>query len=501
MNVILVFSDSLRVDFLGCYGNDWIHTPYLDRFAREAIVFDRAHCGSFPTVPCRNDVFTGRWTLAYKPWAPLDAGEIVLAEVLNEAGYLTSLFVDTPHPFAPGFNYQRGFQAWELIRGQESDAWKTAPAEVTLPCDPSKLRGGARGATYKYLQNMAFRQSEEDYFPARTMRAAAAWLEENRDRPFFMYVDTFDPHEPWDPPAHYLKRYELEGYEGEEVIYPRYDRWADYMTEAELKHCRNLYAGEVSLVDRWIGFLLERVEDLGLLDETAIMVTTDHGFYLGEHGYIGKGIVRGDQWQSLPLYPEVSRVPLIVGLPGGPGARRSQAFAQPVDLMPTILELLGVPVPGIVQGKSLLPVFEGNDNLRPFAVSAPGLSCRHPVPTKGQAPTSSKDQLDLSHPTNRATITTDEWALVIGAQVEEVVSGGITSVVDSMTREVAFLEGEARPELYHLPSDPWCTRDVLAEHKDVARRLQADFCAFLRQAGLREDHLPYFAAVPPQMQD
>jgi len=486
MNVILIFSDTLRVDFLGCYGNAWVHTPYIDRVAQDAIVFDRAYCGSFPTVPCRNDVLTGRWTCTYKPWAPLGADEVVLAEVLNEAGYLTALFADTPHPFAPGFNYQRGFQAWDLIRGQEHDAWRTSPAKVTLPCSPHKLRGGARGAAYKYLQNVAWRQSEEDYFPARTMRAAAAWLEENRGRPFFLYVDTFDPHEPWDPPAHYLARYEPDRYEGEEVIYPRYDRWADFMTEAELRHCRNLYAGEVSLVDRWIGFLLERAEDLGLLDETAIMITTDHGFYLGEHGYIGKSIIRGRQHQSLPLYPEVCRVPLIVRLPGGRGARRSQALAQPVDFMPTTLELLDVGGPDTVQGKSLLPVFAGHDNLRPFAVSSPTLSGPH---------------ADVPHPTNRATLTTDEWALIFGAQVAQVRGGETTSMVDSLAREITILEGPVGPELYHLPSDPSCTRDVLAAHKDVARQLQADFVAFLRAVGLRDDHLPYFAAVPPEVRD
>ncbi|HUV91332.1 MAG TPA: sulfatase [Anaerolineae bacterium] len=483
MNVILIFSDTLRVDFLGCYGNGWIHTPYIDRFAQDAIVFDRAYCGSFPTVPCRNDVLTGRWTLTYKPWAPLGTDEVVLAEVLNEAGCLTALFADTPHPFAPGFNYQRGFQAWELLRGQEHDPWKTAPAEVALPCSPEKLRGGARGAAFKYLQNVAWRRSEEDYFPARTMRAAASWLEENRGRPFFLYVDTFDPHEPWDPPAHYLAHYEPEQYQGEQVIYPRYDRWADFMTEAELKHCRNLYAGEVSLVDRWVGFLLERVEDLGLLEETAIIITTDHGFYLGEHGYVGKSIIRGNQHQSLPLYPEVARVPLIVRLPGGRGHRRPRAFAQPVDFMPTILELMGAAVPGSVQGKSLVPVFEGQDDLRPFAVSSPTLSGSH---------------VDLPHPTNRTSVTADEWMLILGAQVDSA-SAETTSMVDSLRREVTILEGPVGPELYHLPSDPWCTHNVIADHKDVARRLQAGLVVFLRDAGLREDHLPYFAATPPEM--
>jgi arylsulfatase A-like enzyme len=122
------------------------------------------------------------------------------------------------------------------------------------------------------------------------------------------------------------------------------------MTRAELDHCRNLYAGEVSLVDRWIGYLLECVDALELRETTAVIVTSDHGFYFGEHGFIGKMLVRGNQLESLPLYPEVSRVPLLVRVPGAQGARSSQVFAQHVDLMPTVLDLLDVPVPSTCRG-------------------------------------------------------------------------------------------------------------------------------------------------------
>jgi arylsulfatase A-like enzyme len=480
MNVIQIFSDSLRRDFLSWYGNTWTHTPHLDRFAREAIIFDRAYCGSFPTVPCRNDVFTSRWTLTYKPWSPLGDDEVVLAESLNQAGCLTALFADTPHPFAPGFNYQRGFQAWELIRGQEWDGWKTSPAQVSLPCSPHKLRGGER-VVRKYLQNVSERQSEEDYFPARTMRKAAHWLENNRDRAFFLHIDTFDPHEPWDPPAHYLARYEPDGYDGEDVIYPRYDRWNGFLTEAELEHCRNLYAGEISLVDRWIGFLLKRVQDLGLLDQTVIIVTSDHGIYLGEHGYVGKSIIRRREHQPLPLYPEVCHVPLAIRLPGGDGARRSTAFVQPVDFMPTILELLDVPLPETVQGRSLVPVLQGDDDLRPFAVSSPTLAGPH---------------VDVPHPTNRATFTTDTWALILGAQMEEMPSGEVTEMADGVERELTLLEVSTAPELYHLPSDPGCTQNVFTESQDVARRLQGQLVAFLSEAGMSEEHLAYYSEAP-----
>jgi arylsulfatase A-like enzyme len=493
MNVILIISDTLRQDFLGCYGNEWIHTPYLDRIAEDALVFERAQAGSFPTVPCRHDIMTGRWTMAFKPWSPLSDDQVVLSELLGSAGVVTSCFADVPNAFSPSYNYQRGFHAWEVIRGQEWDNWKTAPATVELPCDPSKLRLGGDW-TRQFLRNTAQRQVEEDYFSARTMRAAARWLEENRNSHFFMYVDTFDPHEPWCPPKHYLERYEPEGYEGDEVIYPLYDRWEKFLTEKELLHCRNLYAGEVSLVDRWIGFLVERVHDLGLEDDTAVIITSDHGFYLGEHGYIGKAILRPDQYQSLPLYPEVSNIPLLVLLPHGKPGNRSRAFAQHVDIMPTILELCGAEIPDFVEGRSLVPVFEGQDELRPFAVSSPTLSS----PDSSANSERRFSAFGIAHPTNRATITSDDWALIIGAQVE-VADLEQTRMVDSRQREITEIYGPVEAELYNLKRDPWCTDNVLAQNKQVAREMQVNFVRFLETTSMRSDHLPYFAQVPREM--
>ena len=475
MNVILIVSDTLRRDHLGCYGNDWISTPNLDRFAQGAHIFERAYLASFPTVPCRNDLFTGRYTFTYKPWAPIGEGETVLAEVLDQAGVVTALFADTPHPFTPGFNYQRGFAGWEIIRGQEHDRWKTEPAEIVFPCDPTKLRAGEQ-STGQYLRNVAEREKEEDYFPARTMRAAAHWLERNSRYPFFLYIDTFDPHEPWDPPQHYTDLYDP-GYEGEKVIYPRYDR-CDFLTQAELNHCRALYAGEVSLVDRWVGHLLRRVEDLGLWNDTAVFVMSDHGFYLGEHGYIGKSLIAPEYQQALPLYPEVARIPLLAHLPNSARRRRIRAYAQPVDLMPTILELFGVPIPGAVQGRSLLTLLRGKRRaVRPFAVSSPTLS---------------SPAIAAPHPTTRSTITSGDWTLIFGSQTDRITDPEMTRMVDGIQRQVRALErGPIRPELYHLPEDPACTRDVIHQHPDVARKLHADYVAFLKRAGMDEGHLRF----------
>ncbi len=493
MNAIVIISDTLRRDHLSCYqekvlppgpelGPPYsIYAPHLTKLGNQSFVFDHAYLASFPTVPNRNDIMTGRYTFTYKPWIPLGSDEVVLSETLNKAGIMTALFVDTPHPFAPGYNYQRGFQAWDLIRGQEGDTWKTSDARVDLPADPAKFRGRENVVT-RYLQNVSERLYEADYFPARTMTAAARWLEKNYRRPFFLYVDTFDPHEPWDPPEHYIRKY-MSDYRGEKAIYPRYDQ-CGYLSAEELRYCRALYAGEVSLVDHWVGHLLQRVEDLGLADDTLVIFSTDHGFYLGEHGYIGKSIISPKYQQGLALYSEIVNIPFLLRMPGQTGSRRIGGYAQPVDIMPTVLDYFGVEVPATVQGSSLLPLINGEQSqVRSFCVSSPTISGPH---------------VKVPHPTNRLTITAGEWALIFGSQVDENIDElEYTHMVDSIRRQIRLLEKPPiRPELYHLASDPTCTRNVLKENIDVAKGLHRELCAFLQRTGVEPRHMVYFDAFP-----
>jgi arylsulfatase A-like enzyme len=422
---------------------------------------------------------TGRYTFTYKPWSPLGTDEVTLADTLKKAEVITSLVVDTPHPFAPGFNYQRGFQAWELIRGQEHDPWKTHPREVKFPCKPEKLRN-PHGTVVQYLRNVHDRVLEEDYFPARTMRTAAQWLENNYKSRFFLYVDTFDPHEPWDPPQYYVDLYDP-GYEGEEVIYPSYDK-CDYLTESELKHCRALYAGEVTLVDRWIGLLLNRAESLGLFSNTAIIIISDHGFYIGEHGYIGKSLITSKYQQAIPLYTEVSAIPMLIYLPGLKGSKRLSTFAQPVDIMPTILDLMEAPIPPTVQGKSLRPILEGKmDLVKEVAIASPTISSQN---------------LQVPHPTSRSSIVSDNWMLVYGSQVDKVTEPEVTQMVDSLMRRVQTLEkGPIRPELYNLVEDPYCSNNIINANFEVAKALHAEYIKFLEWAQVPEKHLRFFREI------
>ncbi|MEA3346330.1 MAG: sulfatase [Chloroflexota bacterium] len=466
MNFILIISDTLRYDHLGCHGNEWISTPHIDRFADKSIVFDRAYEASFPTVPTRHDVLTGRYTFTHAAWAPLPRDEVVLAQELGKVGYTSMMILDTPHIIENGYHYDRGFNGWEWIRGQESDRWRTAPGHPDLPCSREKLRNPDRLVAV-HQRNIALRRYEEDTFAARTMAQACRWLERNyrEHENFFLYVDTFDPHEPWDAPQWYVDMYDP-GYEGEEVKYPVYGP-TDYLTPDELKHARALYAAEVTLVDRWVGRLLEKIEDLGLLEDTMVIFASDHGFLHGEHGWIGKSHITPEWSRNIQLYEEVARIPFIIHFPGAE-PHREQAFIQPPDIMPTLLELAGAADPGTMHGRSLVPILEGEaDSLRDFAVTSPTI-----IRGAGGGV--------------RATITTDEWSFICAGKP----AGGeyVTREVDGLAKRVRA-EEVVSSELYHLPSDPHQEQDVIAEHPDVASELRARYVAFLEDMGTREEYM------------
>jgi len=462
VNFIFINSDTLRRDHLGCYGNDWISTPHIDAFAEQALLFLNAYAASFPTVPNRRDVLTGRYTASYTPWAPLSADEVVLPQVLKERGYVSMMVCDTPHILANSYGYQRGFDGWEWIRGQESDGWKTSPEAPAHHCDPSKLRNPAMLAG-RHRRNSAWWRYEADHFVARTMATACTWLEENYRRDgFFLYVDTFDPHEPWDPPQWYVDMYDP-GYEGEVIDYPRY-AYADFMTEAELKHTRALYAGEVTLVDRWIGRLLEKIADLGLLADTVVMLTTDHGFLHGEHGIMGKSLIGKGGLTNIPLYEEINHIPLIVHYPGA-GAGTREAVVQPLDIMPTILELAGADIPATVHGRSYAGVLRGEgDHHRDFAVTSPYLGAA----------------------AGAATVTSGRWSAILWCTPKE--QEVPDRAVDGFEKPQAMVL-EPVDRLFDLESDPTQQHDVAGEHPEVVADLRARAVAFWQEVGTDESIL------------
>ena len=435
MNVILIISDTVRQDYCGCYGNRWVQTPSIDALSRESTVMDNAFTASFPTGPMRKDVHTGRFTFAYTGWgAGRLEGEEVLSEILCANGVRTAYVGDTCN----SFQLAARFDVEGRVAGDPSRL-ETVPTDVPLPADARKLRTPL-DRLQRIMRRAQAWDGEADRRAARTMAAAHRWLEDQcrSDQPFFLWVDTFDPHEPWDPPRYYIDQYDP-NYTGDELIEPAYAP-ADYATPDEIKHMRSMYAAKLTMVDRWIGFLLDGVKRMGLADNTAIVFTSDHGFYHGEHGLIGKLHLSpdGQFFRRWPLYRTIAHVPLMIKLPDVAGGNRTDAFCQPPDVMPTVMDLLGVRVGPRVQGQSLVPLVRGDiDRIRDVAVSA----LTHITDADVRAP---------------ASLRTHDHLYVYGGD-------------------------EWDTELYDLRADPDEMHNIIDAHEDVARHLHARYLAFLEE--------------------
>ena len=363
-------------------------------------------------MPARADITTGRYTFTYRDWGPLRPEEPALAEILHHAGYTTCGIADNPFVIRYGNGYDRGFEQYIWIRGQR--------------------QGQDRDDV------VAQWVREEDRFAPQTFSAAARWLERfcnaprnHGDPPFFLYIDTWDPHEPWDAPAHYVTPYDPD-YQGEDV-YPCYWDWEDHgMTQRELELGHAGYCGEITMVDRWFGILMERIQQLGLEENTAIFFLSDHGFYFGERGIFGKSRFRwpddsisvsdamvkyrlGAYAHRTPLGREITQVPLLARIPGV-APRRVGALASIPDLMPTVLELTGQEIPEAVQARSLLPLIEGRaERLHDLVVTSVSLSQAEGGTTK-IVDDSQRRIVELSP----STIRSAEWDLLYAEQGEPV---------------------------------------------------------------------------------
>src|SRR5919202_2677288 len=332
MNVVVVIIDSLRKDHVGAYGNDWIKTPNLDSLASESLRFTHAHPEAMATIPVRRAIHTGMRTWPTRPpyfgWKSIPSRQRTLAETLSVEGYRTALVTDTYVQFP--MNFGRGFDVYRTIRGQENDPYKDPSSISEEEMRQRYLILGEGNKARQYLANVQGRDSEEDWFAPRVFSGAIDALEEaaGGNRPFFLVADCYDPHEPWDPPKEDVDLYD-EGYEGKEPLADHYGK-DDYLTDRQLLRMRALYAAEITMMDRWLGKFVDRAYELGVMDDTLLVVLSDHGHCLGEHGYTGK--------PGYALYPELTDTIFMVRHPEGKGAgKTSEFYASTHDVAPTIL--------------------------------------------------------------------------------------------------------------------------------------------------------------------
>lgn len=364
MNVICIMLDSFRQDHVSFYhgGNPVFEnvpacqTPVLDAFAQECIVFDNAYPEALPTIPARTQLFTGQRTLPYRPWQPLTQEDISIADIFRAEGYICGLITDCYHFRAPGMNFHRGFHAYRWIRGQEYDPWMSHPTKRNLDDYVNENYDDIwRGRVAQFLSNTDSFTEEKDWFAGQVVDEAIDWLTRNRPHPhLFAWIDSFDPHEPWDPPFRF-DTYTDPNYSGKRLILPMGGQAKDWSTTDEIHHIQGLYAGEAAFVDHCLGRLFQALEDLGYYDDSVIILLADHGHPLGDHGKFLKGTDR--------LYNELLKVPFMVRLPGGEGARRTQSIVQFHDVLPTLLDLLGMAGNATsMHGKSFLPVLRGDED-------------------------------------------------------------------------------------------------------------------------------------------
>jgi arylsulfatase A-like enzyme len=348
-HAVVLLLDSLNRHLLGAYGGREFDTPNLDGFARRAVRFDRHYAGSLPCMPARHDILCGALDFLWRPWGSIELWECAITRVLRKAGVMTKLVTDHPHLFETGGeNYHTDFGAWDYLRGHESDAWRTRP-------DPSWLGAPSFGRGWTpYDDSRGWFHGEVDFPGPRTMAAAARWLDEEarHHERFLLFVDEFDPHEPFDTPEPWASRYDPE-WQGPHLVWPPYaaDARARGVLDArQARQIRACYGAKLAMIDHWLGRVFDALERNGLWRDTVVIVCTDHGHYLGEHDTWGK--------PAVPVRRALGHIPLLVAWPGV-APRAVPALTTNVDLFATLSDVFGVSVAHRTHGRSLAPLVRG----------------------------------------------------------------------------------------------------------------------------------------------
>ncbi len=451
-NVIVVSIDTLRPDHLGCYGYERATSPRLDHFAEGALLFEAAQSVSPWTAPALISLMTSLHPEAHGVMDAPDPGRladgaVTLAEVLSDAGYATGAF--TEGGYAKGdFGLEQGFDVYPRNRGD--DANHTSNRRF-----PSRLKSN--------------------------LERAFAWLEERGSEPFFLFLQTYEPHSPLRAPESYVRRWRpdydeaadhalasaaIERWNAQRVVDPeglaairRHSYHCEFsdtafpkdgkaLTDASreagvsiakgeaaaipevVDWFRDLYDAEIRYTDDQLGRLWTWLAESGHGEDTIVVVVSDHGEGLGEHGRMGHGHVLYDELIHILF---ILRIPALIEVPFE-RAGRIPDVVRLVDVMPTLLELLALD-PGDLplQGSSLIALLEGRKEPR----------------------------LAFSH-ADRSELT----------ELYAVRRGGFRLIYDKLSGE---------RWLYDLTSDPDEERDVAAEHEELADELQSALEAQMEQ--------------------
>jgi iduronate 2-sulfatase len=371
-NVLFIAVDDLRVE-LGCYGDTLAQSPNIDRLAERGTLFTRAYCQQSVCNPSRASVLTGLRPDTLRVWDLPTHFRQTRPEVVT----LPQLFK------------QHGYHAQnigKMFHNYRQDAFQGDPVSWSVPArlhygshyvDDQVQVDGDPPPNLATLDKTECRDvPDEAYLDGRVAAAAVHVLRQIRDRPFFLAVGFWKPHLPFNAPKRYWDLYDRSQVDLPPNPQPPQDvppiALQDYridskqhLTEDDLRELRHGHYAAISYLDAQVGKVLDELERLGLSDRTIVVLWSDHGLHLGEHGL----------WSKTTCFELDTRVPLIIATPDHPRGQRTKALVELVDLYPTLAELCELPAPADLEGLSLRPLLE-----EPAATVKSAAFSQHPRP-------------------------------------------------------------------------------------------------------------------------
>lgn len=346
MKVVMIMYDSLNKRYLSPYGNNWMITPNFQRLASHTVTFDNFFGCSFPCMPARRELQTGRPNFLHRSWGPSEPFDESMPEMLASKQIYSHLITDHCHYWeAGGANYWIHFSSFSFVRGQEGDKWSTTSVDGY---------DGVYQPRKQDIENRKWMSTEEKCSHVRCFEKGKDFIIENQDKDnWFLQLEYFDPHEPFFVPERFKKMYTEKDIPFDWPEYRRYD-------ESEKEKVNDFimnYAALVTMCDEYLGRILDIFDEYDLWKDTMLLVNTDHGFMLGEKGYVGKNY--------MPVYDEVANIPFFIHDPRHPelDGTRTDALAQTPDIPCTILDIFGVQKGKHMTGKSMLPVLEKDEKI------------------------------------------------------------------------------------------------------------------------------------------
>jgi len=452
VNFVIIWMDALRPDHLGCYGYPRNTSPHIDSVARQGSFFTQCITAASWTGASGVSLMTSQWPFQHGVNSidlRVPAEYELLPEIMKKHGYATAGFAQSPL-YYPSTGIDQGFDYYD---------WRPPK---TLPIDTSGISDEERA------------QAEINAFHTILYRPAskiAAWMTEHKDQRFFLWIHLFYPHALYSPPEPYDKLFVNDAYYRTGRKLPIGDYRSGYRqipshqnldNRTDIDFYISQYDGEIGFTDYKVGLIVKKLKELGILDKTVVIIASDHGESMGDNDFYFVHTLLYDSVIKIPL---IIRLPFIVRLARAlPKYGTITEQVRSIDIMPTILDIAGIPAPATASGKSLLSLLRGTEWRDRVALSQ-GHSIRGSF-------ISETDQPGINDICIRERLNGALWKLIYHLDYDDPISG-------------------LRFQMFNLIEDPGETHNLIIKYPRIFGKLYAELCSYLQlyktpavQAGL-----------------